>query len=119
MNTYSAEEIEAAKQKVPGPIAEFIDSSACNDAFKNIGAKHALNLREMGAVYELSRATLLGLESEETFTTTLETALPEMAKEKMHSLIADINERVFQKARLRLKSGVGAEPGEDARRSVV
>lgn len=111
MRSYSVEEKDRARKKLPEPIIDFLGSPALTTIYLGLRDKLKLNLRQLMIVSEIANVTLTGLEEEHALEASLHQYLPEMSNADMRELVADLNDRVFKEAQRRLRENV-LEPKE-------
>lgn len=102
MKTYSPEEKAAARETLPPPLREFLDSADVAHIFASLGKDSRLNIRQADVAFQLVEATFLGLEPEAMFEVNLKNALPELDTDVLQNLLSSINERIFTEAKRRL-----------------
>ena len=112
MKTYSRQEKETAKQKLPPALADFLDAPVLPKLYLGIRDKMKLNLRQLMVMCEIANVTLLGLEPESALETNLHQYLPELSNADMRELTADLNDRVFKEARRRVQENVRENKNE-------
>jgi hypothetical protein len=106
MKTYTVQEREDAKGRLPAPIADFVGSESLTNIYLGIRTKLKLNLRQLVIMTEIANLTLLGLEPEHALETNLHQYLPELSNADTKELAADLNDRVFKEAQRRLRENV-------------
>ncbi len=99
MPPYSTEEKSAAKNALPKPLFDFLDSPELHAAYADIVAESRLNLRQAAALIEVAEETLLGLEPESGFPSRVKKALPELPAENLQKLLASADAKIFSVAR--------------------
>jgi len=103
MKTYTPEEKSAAKNSLPAPVSQFIDSPDLAETYADIEKKFRLNLRQTGALIEVIEVTLMGLEPQFNFPNNARGALQEVSNAELAEIIDHVNERVFSEAKRRLQ----------------
>ncbi len=103
MKTYLTEEKSAAKNKLPAPLSQFLDSPDLAKIYADIEKKFRLNLRQIAALIEIIELTLVGLEPESNFPNNARATLPEFSSTQLEGIIENVDERIFFDAKRRLQ----------------
>src|ERR1700682_5291600 len=111
MKTYSEEELQQAKQKLPKPTRDFLTSKTLSDLYLTFTKRHTLNISQLMGVSRIVNLTLLGLEAESAIETNLHQEIHTLTNQQTQDLVEDINTRIFKEARRRLTENI-TEPEE-------
>lgn len=103
MNTHSPEEIAEAKAALPIPIQDFLNSTEFKKIIYDMGTRYTLTLQGVAELTDVVTMTVLGLESQDSFPAHVAEAHTHLDMKKQHELIAEIDARIFNEIKIRLR----------------
>ena len=106
MKEFTDSEKTAALGSIPIPTRDFLKSQDLTRIYLGLKKKHALDLRQLMVLSEITYNTLLGLEKETNLETNMHQWLHELSNEKTRELVLDINDRIFKEANRRLRENI-------------
>lgn len=106
MKTYSKEEREEAKDKLPKPVRGFLSSNTITEIYGGLIKKHGLNLWQGSLMSKVANLVLLGLEPLSALETNLHQVLPELSSATTREIVNDLNDRIFKEASRRLHENI-------------
>lgn len=106
MRKYSLKEKDAAMERLPQPVRDFLGSLTLTGIYEGLATKLGLSFKQSLLMGEIANVTLMKLEDEHALETNIHQMMPELSNTAARELAADLEDRVFREATRRIRENV-------------
>lgn len=106
MRRYSLKEKNAALERLPQPVRDFLASLTLTGIYEGLATKLNLSFKQSLLMGDIANVTIMKLEDEHALETNIHQMMPELSNTQTRELAADLEDRVFREVARRIRENV-------------